>query len=282
MANINASLDSGKKHAEQAARQARPWVEKLARLGYAAKGTVYIIIGVLAVEAAWNGGGTTTNSQGALGTIVGSPFGQFLLGLLTIGLAGYALWRFVEAGLDSEDKGSSSKGIATRVGYVLSGIAYSALAYTAFQLTMGGAPRSNGSTQDWTARLLAQPFGAWLVGLVGLVVIGIGIAQIIKGFKADVREKLSLDTLNDAQRKGVILIGQWGYMARGVVFSIIGGFLVEAAVHSNASQAKGLGSALDLLARQPYGPWLLGIVAVGLVAYGIFMFVEARFRRIKI
>ncbi len=282
MADITPALKKGQAQAENTARQAAPWVERTARLGYGAKGIVYIVIGFLAVEAAFTSGGKTTNSQGALTTIFQQPFGQFLLAIVGIGLAGYALWRFVEAGLDSENKGSSAKGIVTRAGYLCSGAAYALLSFTAFQLITGTTHGANGSTgtQDWTAKLLALPFGQGLVGLVGLVVIGLGIGQFVKGYKADFDKKLKLDQIPAAFRSWAVFSGRWGYMARGVVFTILGGFLIEAAMHSNPQQAKGIGSALDLLAEQPYGLLMLGIVAVGLLSYGIFMLVQAKYRRI--
>lgn len=284
MANITPILGDAQRQTEQKVRQAGPWVEKAARVGYAAKGIVYIVIGFLAVEAAMSHGGQLTNSKGALASISQQPFGQFLLGLVGIGLAGYALWRFVEAGIDAENKGNDAKGIATRIGYVLSGIAYGVLAFTAFQIIQSGTSHSNGnsSTQDWTARLLAEPFGQVLIGIVGLVVIGLGLAQVVKGYKADFSKELQINEVPQAHRSWIILSGRWGYIARGIVFAIIGGFIVEAAAHADPRQAKGLGSALDLLVQQPYGPWLLGIVAVGLFCYGIFMLVEARYRRIAL
>ena len=284
MANINPSLNKIQQSAESTVRSAGPWVEKLARAGYAAKGIVYIVIGVLAVQAAFTGGGKTTNSQGALATIVHQPFGQFLLGIVGIGLAGYALWRFVEAALDTENKGNDAKGMVVRVGYFLSGAAYALLAYTAFQLIAGTAGPNKGSagTQDWTARLLSMPMGQELVGLVGLVVIGLGLSQMVKGYKADFGKQLQLNEIPAGQRNWAVMSGRLGYIARGVVFTILGGFFIEAAMNSNPKQAKGIGSALDLLSQQSYGPLLLGIVAAGLVAYGVFMLVKARYRRIAI
>ncbi len=283
MANITPALKKAQVQAEHTIRQTAPWVERLARVGYAAKGIVYIVIGFLAAQAAFTGGGKTTNSQGALTTIFQQPFGQFLLGIVGVGLAGYALWRFVEAGLDSENKGSDAKGLATRAGYICSGVAYALLSFTAFQLITGAAHSAAGSTgtQDWIARLLSLPFGQGIVGLIGLVVIGLGIGQFVKGYKADLDKKLKLSEIPQTFRSWAIVSGRWGYMARGIVFTILGGFFVEAAVHSNPQQAKGIGSALDLVAEQPYGPLLMGIIAVGLISYGIFMLVEARYRRVS-
>ena len=285
MANPVPTLDAIQHQTEQTVRQAAPWVERLARAGYAAKGTVYIVIGVLAVMAAWTGRGKTTDSQGALVSIAQNPVGRFLLILVAAGLAGYALWRFVEAGLDSENEGSDAKGFATRVGFILSGGVYSVLAYTALKLFMGTAQQGEGGgggMQDGTARVLAMPFGQGLVGLVGLAVIGLGLAQIVRGYKAKFQKQLQLNELSPTAQKWAVISGRVGHIARGIVFMIVGGFLINAAWHADPQKAKGLGSALDLLAQQSYGLWLMGIVAAGLVAYGVFMFVEARYRRIAL
>jgi len=284
MAHNLPSMNGIQGQAELTLRHGGPWVERMARIGYAAKGVIYMIVGVLAVEEAFNAGGKTTNAQGALTTILHQPFGQFLLALVGVGLAAYALWCFVEAGLDVDAEGSDARGMATRIGYCLSGIGYGILAYTALTLVSGavGSANGNNSMQDWTARLLAVPFGQVLVGLIGLCIIGLGLAQIARGYNADFSKQLDLGAVPQPYRDWAITSGRWGYAARGVVFAIIGGFFLEAALHANARQAKGLGSALDLLAQQPYGPWLLVIIAAGLVAYGIFMLVEARYRRIRI
>lgn len=283
MVNSTSSRDTIKANIEPAIRPAGPWVEKLARAGYVAKGIVYVIIGMLALQAAFRAGGETTNSTGALETIVVQPFGRLLLGLVGVGLAGYALWRFVSAAIDGERDGTDGKGIAKRVGYVISGISYSVLAYTALQLIQGnGNAGGENGTQDGTARLLAAPFGQGLVAIVGLIVIGNGLTQIVKGYKADFVKKMNFADVDPVQKKVAVMSGRWGYVARGIVFAITGGFLLNAARNADPKQAKGLGSALDLLAGQVYGPWVLGIVAAGLVAYGLFMFVEARYRRIAV
>ena len=258
------------------------WVEKLARLGYAAKGIVYAIVGVLAVQAALGTGGKTTDTKGALGAIAQQPFGKFLLALLALGLIGYAVWRFVQAIQDPEHKGNDAKALARRVGYGISGFIYASLALSAIRLSMGsGAGRSSSSSeQDWTARLLSQPFGQWLVGLVGAFVIGLGFYQLYKAYKAKFRKHMKLQQMSPTEEAWATRIGRFGLAARGVVFAIIGFFLLEAARQSDPNQARGLDGALQSLAEQSHGPWLLGIVALGLVAYGIHMGVQARYRRI--
>ncbi|MBZ8180437.1 DUF1206 domain-containing protein [Oscillatoria salina] len=259
------------------------WVEKLARFGYAAKGVVYAIVGILAVMAAFSAGGKTTGTKGALQTIAAQPFGQFLLVLVAIGLCGYVLWRFVEAIKDPDNKGTDAKGIAARLGYVGSGILYAGLAFNAALLAMGSSQGggSGDSTQDWTAKVMQQPFGRWLVGIGGAIAIGVGFYMLYKAYSVKFRKKLNLSELNLEQEKWAVRISRFGLAAKGVVLTMIGFFLLQAAYQYDPSEARGLDGALQTLAQQPFGKFLLGIVALGLVAYGIYMWVEARYRRIR-
>ena len=256
------------------------WVERLARFGYAAKGVVYGIVGLLAAQAAFGTGGKTTDTKGALKEIVTQPFGKVLLGVVAIGLFGYVLWQFVQAIKDPEDKGTDTKGILQRIGYAISGIIYAGLALSAVRIILGSPSGNSNSTQDWTALLLSQPFGQWLVGTVGAFIVGLGFYQFYKAFTTKFRKEFNLSQLSDTEQKSVKAISRFGLAARGVVFCIIGFFLIQAARQSDASQAQGLGEALQTLAQQPYGAWLLGIVALGLIAYGIYMVMQARYRRI--
>ena len=256
------------------------WVERLARFGYAAKGVVYGIVGLLAAQAAFGTGGKTTDTKGALQEIVTQPFGKVLLGVVAIGLFGYVLWQFVQAIKDPEHKGRDTKGILQRIGYAISGIIYAGLALSAVRIILGSASGNSNSTQDWTARLLSQPFGQWLVGTVGAFIIGLGFYQFYKAFTTKFRKEFNLSELSDAEQKWVKAICRFGLAARGVVFCLIGFFLIQAARKSDAGEAGGLGEALETLREQPYGAWLLGIVALGLIAYGIYMVMQARYRRI--
>lgn len=259
-----------------------PWVERLARLGHAAKGVVYFVVGLLATQAAFTTGGSTTDSSGALVAIVNQPFGKFLLALVGIGLLGYALWRSVQAIFDPEHSGeeADAKHIVQRIGYAFSAIAYAGLAGTAVQLIMGTGGSNGDTTQDWTARFMAQPFGRWLVGLAGLVVIGVGLSLLYQAYKAEFQRHLNLHQLSQTERQWAKWLGQFGIASRGVVFGIIGLFLLLAALRADASEARGLGGALATLAQQPFGPWILGIVALGLIAYSLYCLVEARYRQI--
>lgn len=257
------------------------WLERFARLGYAAKGVVYAVVGILAAMAAFGTGGRTTDTNGALVTIVAQPFGKFLLGLVAVGLVGYVVWCFVQAIADAENKGTDAKGIMQRLGYAGSGIVYAGLALNAVQIVRGaGGGGSSNASQDWTARLLTQPFGQWLVGIVGAAVIGMGFYQFYEAYKAKFRKKIKMNQMSDSEKKWALYSGRFGIASRGVVFSIIGIFLLQAAHDSNPNRVTGLAGALQALAQQPYGSLILGIVALGLIAYGIYNFVLARYRQI--
>jgi hypothetical protein len=266
-----------------AAREASPAIEALGRFGFAAKGVVYVLIGLLALQAALGTGGQITDQQGALAAIAQAPFGRAILMLITIGLLGYALWRFVQAWLDTENKGSEPKGLATRAMYAGVGLIYVGLALAAVRILLGtGGGDSGQQTQDWTARVLSQPLGAWAVGLAGAAVVVNGLLQFVRAYTAKFKEKLRLQEMEPTQVETVTQLGRAGYAARGVAFGIIGFFLISAARHANPEEVRGLSGALEALAQQPFGPWLLGAVAAGLVAYGLFALVEARFRRMVI
>ncbi|MGH9631148.1 MAG: DUF1206 domain-containing protein, partial [Bryobacteraceae bacterium] len=259
-----------------------PWTERLARLGFAAKGVVYIIIGVLAAMAGLGIGGETTNTKGAVQQIGQQPFGQVLLAFVAAGLLGYSFWRIFEGVTDAENKGSDVKGLALRTGFVASGVVHAGLALFAIRLLMGSPASSGDQTADWTATLMSQPFGVFLVAIAGAVAIGVGFGQFFTAHKEKFRENLRLGQMNSSGKEWAIRAGKFGHYSRGVVFCIIGIFLIIAARRADPSEAKGLDGALVTLSRQPYGPYLLVAVALGLVAYGAYMLVEARYRRVRL
>ena len=265
----------------RAAGDAQGWLIWFGRFGFAAKGVVYTLIGVLAVQAAIGTGGQTTGQNGALEQIGEAPFGRFLLIAIGVGIVGYALWRFIQAFMDTENKGTGAKGMAIRAGYFVIALLHVSIAASAFAL-VAGKPGNGDSTSDSTAQLMSQPFGKWLVALVGAAVIAYGAAQLYRAYSVKFRKKLLLGEMSEAQQKWAIRLGCTGYAARGVVFAIVGIFLIVAALHANPQEARGLDGALAALAQQPWGSAMLGAVAVGLVAYGIFMFVQARYRRMVI
>ena len=256
-----------------------------ARIGYAVRGIVYVLIGLLAIELSVGHGGKAVDQSGALQTINQQPFGRFLLAAVAIGLFGYAIWSLFQAILDTERKGTKTMGIIARIGYAITGISYGLLAYGGIQTVMKGFSTQSSSTQrtqDWTARLLHTGFGVPLLVLVGIIVIGLGGYLCFRAYKADFVKHLSLYKIQPQVRKMAVFSGRFGYAALGIVFMIIGIFLFIAAVQHNAYEAKGLDGALQVLSQQPSGTFLLSVVALGMLSYGVYSFVEARYRRIGV
>ncbi|HLM01237.1 MAG TPA: DUF1206 domain-containing protein, partial [Pyrinomonadaceae bacterium] len=260
MQNTETPLGLAKEEASRISESARRWIVPLARFGFVAKGVVYIIIGGLAALAAFTGGGRTTDSRGAFEEVLSHSYGKLLLGAIAVGMAAYAVWRIVQAVKDTENKGSGAKGIARRIGYAVIGVIHLGLAFSAAQLIFGsgGESRGDATSQEWTATLLAQPFGQWLVGAVGLGFIAFALSQFYKAFTTKFREKLKTDEMDEKTQTFATRFGQAGLTARGIVFGIVGVFLILAALHSNAGEARGLSGALRALEQQSYGQWVLG------------------------
>lgn len=267
-----------------AADRAGPWVSGLGRLGLACKGAVYLLIGILALQAALGLGGETTDPQGVLTRILETPIGKPLLGVVAAGLIGYVVWRLVQAVLDTEAKGTGPRGLWARGGYVVSAIIHTFLAVSALGLLrgLGGGEGGDQSVQDRTAQLMAQPFGPALVALVGFGLLAAAAFQLYRAYSADFNEKLRLGELSPKKQQFAVRTGRLGHAARGVTFGIMGLFLLVAALRQEPGEARGLAGSLGTLAQQPYGPLLLGVVAAGLGAYGLYMFVEARYRRMVV
>jgi hypothetical protein len=240
----------------------------VARFGYAAYGLVYVLVGVLSVRAAFGGGGKTAGQEGALQTILLAPLGRGLLGLVALGLLGYATWRLFQGILDPDDEGGDAKGLIKRADHIVNGLFHAALAMSVGRVALGSGGGGNGGPDDWTATLLQQPFGRWLVGVVGAGILAIGLFQFYRAHDAKFMEKLKPGEMNRRERRRTRRAGRLGHAARGVVFLVIGVFLTQAALQSDPDEVRGLGGALSALAAQPFGPYPLGLVAFGLVAFG--------------
>ena len=275
MGRRSGALRSARAEGESVAQS--PWFEWLARAGLAARGVVYGIIGVLAVKLALGNGGTATDQQGALKTIARQPFGEALLVLVAIGLAGYALWRLVRAAIGHGPEASDSG--LDRVGGLGSGISYGILCATAVAILLGGG-QGSGNTDKTTGGVLDWPGGPVLVGIAGVVLIGVALEQAYKGLARKFLEKSKTEQMSEKVERAFTAIGVAGHLARTVVFGMVGYFLVKAALDYDPDKAIGLDGALAKLAHNSYGPVLLGVVAAGLVCFAAYSLADARYRRV--
>jgi hypothetical protein len=217
-------------------------LEWLARMGYVAKGVVYATVGVLAAMTALGVGGDTTGTEGAVSRIGRQPFGLVLIGLIAAGLLGYVVWRFTQAIKDPEHKGKDASGLIQRAGYVISGLIYGALALYTVSLLLGtlGTGGSSVSGSSLTAELMSYQGGIWAVAAVGAIIMGVGIAQFVRAYREKFKERWNVSQMSQAQEAWASRASRWGLGARGLVFGVIGGFLITAAWHADPSEAKGL------------------------------------------
>lgn len=268
--------------AEEGMRQAEHggWRQVVARVGLVAKGVSFALVGVLAMKLAFGDGGKATSRQGALATIADEGFGKVVLVLLALGFAAYAIWRFADAAFGpSDEDDDGAKKIGKRLGYAGRGAIYGGLTYTTIKLVAdsGGQQSQNQEARKATAQVLDWPAGTWLVGIAGLCLIGAGVYNAYRGVGKKFLEHWRKN-LGESARKWGTRAGVAGLLARGVVLTLIGVFLVKAAVDYDPKEAIGLDGALQKLVSQSHGPVLLGLVALGLLAYAVFCFAESRYR----
>jgi len=250
------------------------WIDPAMRVGFSARGVVFVIVGAIALTAAF-AGGQTEGTKGALQELMSQPFGQVLLALVAAGLLAYAAYRFLSAGTDLDLYGSGAKGMVARIGLAVSGLTHLALAVYAASLIFGvGSGGGGGSREHWTATLMAQPFGQWLVGLLGAVVVGVGVYYAVKALKE--KYKPHMRQTRTSERLDPLV--KFGLIAYGLVIVIVGGFFVWAAITADPSKAGGLQEALETLRRAAFGRILLGVTGAGLLAFSGYCFVQARYR----
>lgn len=268
--------------AEKAAQAAgdaagSPVLGHLARAGFVARGLVYLVIAILTIELAVGERGTTTNQQEALRTIAEQPLGQILLLLVAVGLASYALWMLARAvighGVEKVDSGWD------RVSALASAAAYGILCATAVAV-LAGTGAESGATKKATGGVLGWPGGTVLVAIAGGIVIGVGIYQAYKGVARKFLEEADTEQMGHDLLRGYTALGVFGYVARAVVFVVVGFGLIKAAVEFDPKKAVGLDGALHELANSSYGPLLLWVVAVGLAGFSLYSFADARYHRV--
>jgi hypothetical protein len=264
----------------RAARQAansRP-LAWLARAGLAARGVMYVLIGIIAVQVAVNGSHQQADRTGAVRLVAQTPLGSVLLWLLVIGFAGMTLWRLSEAVWGTNEPGGRKPG--QRLANLARGVFYAIVTYGILKYALGvGQPSSSDTqSQDLTATALRHTGGQVIVAIVGIVVVAVGLSTMYRAYKLKFLKHLRLGTASATTRTAVKRLGQVGGIARGFVFGTVGVFLVVAAADANPGQAKGIDSGLRALAHTPLGPWLLVVVALGLITFGVYSWCEARWR----
>ncbi|MFC7785893.1 MULTISPECIES: DUF1206 domain-containing protein [unclassified Rossellomorea] len=262
----------------------KPWIRGFARIGYISRGIVYMLIGALAVMAALGIGGSTSDSSGAFAAVASKPFGEVLLWILGLGLIGIVLWRLIQVVKDPEHVKNDGKSMFRRLANLISGIAYGSLTYNAFAIAMHAksSGSGSGSKQTLSAKLLSQPFGQWIVGIVGLIIIGYALYEIHKAYTEKYTNKFKRHEMSEKEWEMGRKTGKLGLYSRGMVFLLIGYFFIQTAITADPDKTQGLDGALSKIAQQPYGQWLLGFVAAGLVLYGVFQILTGKNRHMSI
>jgi hypothetical protein len=257
-----------------------PLLRLLERLGYAARGALYTVMGLLALGIALRAGGQTTDLSGSLVFLIANPYGKFVLIVMAIGLAAYSLWGFIRAVYDPLHRGRDASGYMARLGFVTSALSYAALVILALQILAGSGGASGVGTQKTIASILNHPGGGPLTIVIGLIAIGIGLGQFLEAYRATFASDLKGAEMSERERTIAIRLGRFGMLARGVTFLVIGWFVVQAGRHHDPGQVQGFGGAFVFLLGQPFGRVLLGIVALGFVALGLHSFACARWIRL--
>ena len=274
-----ATVQTGKNALKRAA--ASPLLRFLERLGYAARGALYTVMGLLALGIALSvGRGQATDLSGSLVYLIANPYGKVVLIVMAIGLAAYSLWGFIRAIYDPLHRGSDASGYMARLGFVTSALSYAGLVILALQILAGSGGASGDSTQKTIASILNHPGGGILTIVIGLIAIGIGLGQFLEAYRATFKKDLKGAEMSERERTNVIRLGRFGMFARGVTFLVIGWFIVQAGLHHDPGQVQGFGGAFTFLLVQPFGRVLLGIVALGFVALGLHSFACARWIRL--
>lgn len=240
---------------------------------------VYGVVGVLAFKVAIGAGGRTESQTGAFQTIAHQSFGEVLLIVLAIGLAGYAIWRLIEGVTASPADGERTDEVRRRVSALASASAYAVLCYGAIEI-IAGAQTSGGSPKHATAGILGWPGGPVLVTIAGLVAIGVGLYQGYKGVARRFEDQSHTEQMAERTRQAFAALGVVGHVARAVIFILVGYGLIKAALDYSPKKAIGLDGALQKLAHASGGPLLLGMVALGFLAFALYSIADARYHKV--
>lgn len=249
----------------------------LARAGLFAYGVVHLLIGWLAMGMVWSASaGKSADTSGALKTVANEPFGKVLLALVAFGLLGLSLWQVSEAIWGYKNR---VKRAGKRVTSGAKAVIYAALGISAASVALGSGSSSSQSQKKTTSGVLAWPGGREVVLVIALIVIGVGMAQVVKGLTKSFTEEIDTFSMSPVARKGVARLGQVGYTAKGVALGLVGGLLGYATLHFDPQKAQGLDGAMQTILAQPFGRFLLTPVALGFVGFGVFAILQSRYRQ---
>ncbi|WP_170846091.1 DUF1206 domain-containing protein [Bacillus sp. MUM 13] len=280
MIGIHSKADA-KYHAKKTAHHMKPWARKAARAGFMAKGTNFILVGALSLLAACGAGSKAKGTNGAMAAVAAKPYGEVLLWLIGIGLAGYILWLLIQIFELQTIKEDPMKGSLRKAGNVISCIIYIGLAAKAIKLAIH-AGQSSSAQKAWTARILAQDYGPLLIGLIGAGIIIYGIYSIFSGIKGSFMKQFKLQEMSKEEIQATRKSGQIGMVSRGAVFGFLGYFVIRMAITANPHNPTNLDGALQKILQQSYGPWMLGIVSIGFALYGIFQISKGKNKHINL
>lgn len=274
MATVQANAGS----VERAA--ANPGLELLERLGYAVRGVLYVVMGALALRLAFSQAAHAFDLTGSLVFVIGNQYGRLVLLCAVVGLAAYSVWGLVRAIFDPMHRGSDPSGYLARLGFLTSAVSYGLVVAFGLEVLAGTGDASGDATQRSVAALLDHPAGGALTLGLGLVAVGIGVGQLMEAYRAVFKRDLKGAEMTKTMRDIVIALGRFGMFARGVVFLVVGWFIVQAGLHHDPGQVQGFGGAFMFLGSRPFGHLVLGVVALGIVALGLHSLACARWVRL--
>ena len=253
-------------------------LEYLARGGFIAYGVIHLILAWIALQLAFGSSSAESDQTGAFQSLASKPMGKTLVVVTIVGMIGLALWQAFEAAVgESGEQGREA--VANRVISGIRAVIYLSFAWTGIKVLQGGSTTGD-SQEKGASTLMDNAGGRFLIGLIGAIVVGVGVGLVIYGLKKKFEKRLNTQQMSASVHKTTRRLGVAGYTSKGVAFGIAGGMIVAAAVTYDPGKARGLDAALKTLATAEYGPWLLGLIALGIAAFGIYCFLQARYRKV--
>jgi hypothetical protein len=268
-----------KQSASELGRQAdnNPWFDRGIRFGFVVYGLVHLVVGWLALQLAFGDHSGSASSSGALSKLAHTSFGGVLVWLVALGMVMLVLWRLLDAAVGHREETEGGKRTRKRLASLGKAAIYGAIAYSALKIATGsGGSKQGGGTDDTTSTIMGWPGGQLIVGAIGLAIIGYGLNLGRRAWTEKFREHLTGEGQSGEAGRAYVWFGKIGYTAKGVAFCVVGGLFVYAAVTHDADKSGGLDVALHKVLQQPFGPFLLAVIAVGIACYGLFCFARAR------